>query len=143
MSNETNVVAINDLTEKTSAVGQDDLLVIAEKVDDAYITKSIKATSVGGGGGGGADDFVVNFTITPPDSATSTTTFAEIKSAYQQGKNIKGIGTITGMGDLILYPTMITDTDVVFFGFFELEAGAGIHCTLRGNSSGYSFYMYQ
>lgn len=132
-----NIITINDLTELPTA-GTNDYLIISSGNN----TYKIKASAVGGGGGG-ADDFVVNFTITPPDSATSATTFAQIKSAYDQGKNIKGIGTITGMGDLILYPTMITDTDVVFFGFFELEAGAGIYCTLRGNSSGYSFYMYQ
>lgn len=136
MANE-NIITINDLTELQTA-GENDYLLISSGND----TYKIKASAVGGGGGGGAEDFVVNFTITPPDSATSATTFAQIKSAYDQGKNIKGIGTITGMGDLILYPTMITDTDVVFFGFVELAAGEGITCTLRGNSSGYSFYMY-
>ena len=144
MPNETNVVAINDLTEKTTAVGQDDLLVIAEKVDDAYITKSIKATSVGGGGGGGADDFVVNFTITPPDSATSTTTFAQIKSAYDQGKNIRAKGAATGVGDVIFNLAHISDSDVVFIGFVEFAAGEGyVGMTVRGNSSGYSMYIYR
>ena len=137
MPNSTDIKTINDLTEIQSA-GENDYLLISHGTD----TYKIKASAVGGGGGG-ADDFVVNFTVTPPTTATSTTTFAQIKSAYDQGKNIKGIATITGMGDLILYPTMITDTDVVFFGFVELAAGEGIYCTLRGDSSGYSFCMYQ
>lgn len=135
MANE-NIITINDLTELPTA-GANDYLIISSGNN----TYKIKASAVGGGGG--ADDFVVEFAIAPPDSATSTTTFAQIKSAYDQGKNIKGIGTITGMGDLILYPTMITDTDVVFFGFAEPAAGEGVTCTLRGDSSGYSFYMYQ
>ncbi len=107
-----------------------------------YYMDILKENISSGGGGGGADDFVVNFTITTPNGATSTTTFEQIKAAYKQGKNIKGIGTISEMGNLILYPTQITDTDIVFFGFIELAAGEGVSCTLRGNSSGYSFYTY-
>lgn len=105
--------------------------------------KKVKGSNVGGGGGAG--DFVVEFSITPGDPFTvdSETTFAEIYAAYQQGKTIRGVGTITGMFDIMLVVTQISDTDVVFFTFIEAEAGEGIYATIRGNSSGYSMYLYQ
>lgn len=133
-----NIITINDLTELPTA-GTNDYLIISHGTD----TYKIKASAVGGGGGG-ADDFVVNFTITPPDSATSTTTFAQILSAYQQGKNIRAKGAVTGVGDVVFNLAHISDTEVTFIGFIEFSAGDGyIVATIRGNSSGYSMYMYQ
>lgn len=133
-----NIITINDLTELPTA-GTNDYLIISHGND----TYKIKASAVGGGGGG-ADDFVVNFTITPPDSATSATTFAEIKSAYQQGKNIRAKGAVTGVGDVIFNLAHISDSDVVFIGFVEFATGEGyVGITVRGNSSGYSMYIYQ
>lgn len=131
-----NIITINDLTELPTA-GTNDYLIISSGNN----TYKIKASAVGGGG---ADDFLVDFTITPPDSATSATTFAQILSAYQQGKNIRAKGAITGIGDTMFCLAHISDTEVVFIGFVEFAAGEGVvDVTIRGNSSGYSMHTYQ
>lgn len=135
------IIPIDSLEELVTA-GENDYLLISHGND----TYKIKASAVGGGGGG-ADDFLVEFAITPPGEdwvVVSETTFAQILAAYQQGKNIRAIGKITGMFDFLLYPVQISDAGVVFFGFIEAEGpGTGINLTISGNSSGYSMYVYQ
>ena len=81
------ITTIEQLTLKEDAVGENDLLIIAEKNGNTYTTKSIKANAVGGGGGGGADDYVVSFTLTMDGgssmSVTADHTAAEVYAAYQ------------------------------------------------------------
>lgn len=93
--------------------------------------------SGGGGGGGGAEDFVVEFTITPSGNSMSVTanhTAVEVYAAYQQGKNIKGVGEIVGMGMTVLFylTYIMTESDGseerrftgLMFHTFGMEGGS-------------------
>lgn len=97
------------------------------------------------------NDFLVNFTLSlgQTPSVISETTFAQIKAAYDQGKNIiakadvtVSIGSVTAQFDMVYHITQIDDSKVVFFGFTEMTEGEGTYSTITGTSSGYSFYSY-
>lgn len=130
------IIPIDNLQEKDSA-GENDFLVLSTQEG----AKKIKAKNIGGGAG----DFVVDFTITRDDTftVTSETTLAQIYSAYESGKNVRGVGGLTGIGDAIFHMTHISDSLVVFFTFIEMESGNGLTMTIRGTSSGYTAYLYQ
>ena len=138
------ITTIEQLTLKEDAVGENDLLIIAEKNGNTYTTKSIKANAVGGGGGGGADDYVVSFTLTMDGgssmSVTADHTAAEVYAAYQQGKNIKGVGELAVVGmTIIFYFTYIMTEDNemtgVMFHTFNKEGGT---MRIDGDANGWT-----
>ena len=134
------ITDITDLTEvQASELTNNDLIAVGTLTG----WKKIKANALGGGGG--VEDFVVEFTITPGETfaVTSETTLAQIYAAYQQGKNIKGVGAVAGLGDVIFQMVSISDSLVVFFTFIEMIEGDGMNMTIRGTTSGYSGHPYQ
>lgn len=130
------ITNITDLTEiQASSLTDNDLIAVGTQSG----WKKIKANSLGGGGG--AEDFVIEFTITPGTemTVTSETTFAQVYSAYQQGKNIKGTSSVTGLGDLLFYMTQINDSSVKLFTYL----GTDLLATINGDSEGWSMTVHQ
>lgn len=132
------ITPINDLTEVTSGnLTNDDYIPVAR----GNTGFKIKANSLGGGGG--AEDFVVEFTINPEDdwATTANKTYAQAYAAYQQGKNLKGKGTMPNFldGDVILHNCYASDTTVTFFSII----GEGVVVIVAGTAEGWTTTILQ
>ena len=125
------ITTIDNLTEKTTAVGENDLLLIAEKNGNIYTTKSIKANAVGGGG---ADDFVITFTV-GESSVSSNKTVAEIITAYQSGNNIKGVYEIDGITFFVNLTGIMISVEMNYLIFYGYQS-EGTSREIIGMSSG-------
>ena len=131
------IINITDLTEvQSSALTDNDFLAVGTSTG----WKKIKANSLGGGGG--AEELVVEFTG-DPSSVTSITTYAQIVAAFEAGKNVRGVWTSESTGSMLFRLANVFASEVVFAGEMEISQGSLISCTIRGSSSGYSFYSYQ
>ena len=124
------ITTIDNLTEIQSA-GANDVLPIST----ANGVKKIKASALGGGGG--AEDFVVTFTIDDTggsETVTSDKTVAEIITAYNAGKNIKGNYELD---DFTFLPALtgIMDTAEAKFVFFYGYQSKGESREINGMSA--------
>lgn len=130
------ITTIDNLQEIQTA-GENDVLPIST----GNGVKKIKASALGGGGG--AEDFVVEFTFNPEDdwATTSNKTFAQVSAAYQQGKNLKGKGTITAgfEGDILLICTTVSSVGITFFSMF----GGGAAMLVTGTAEGWTTKVLQ
>lgn len=130
------ITTIDNLQEIQSA-GENDVLPIST----GNGVKKIKASNLGGGGG--AEDFVVEFTFNPDDdwATTANKTFAQAHAAYQQGKNLKGKGTMPNFldGDVILHNCYASDTTVTFFSII----GEGVVVIVAGTTEGWTTTVLQ
>lgn len=143
---------MNELKENIGGGGGGSSLPAVTSDDNGDVLQVIEGAWAKGPAPAADNDFLVNFTLNlgQTTSVVSETTFAQIKAAYDQGKNIiakadvtLSIGSVTSEFDMVYHITQIDDSKVVFFGFTEITEGEGTYSTIVGTSSGYSFNSYQ
>lgn len=107
----TKVVVLEDgitkQTDATNFIKADELPAVTSE-DNGDILTVVNGAWAKAVPSGGNNDFVVTYTL--GDTIIADKTFAEIKAAYEAGKNIKVIAPFV---DVILTLTRVTDTFIV------------------------------